>query len=266
MNVRFVSARVILASALVASCACAATRAAAFGPEGHEIVALVADRTLTPQARARIDAILALEPGATLASISNWADQQRDKSTAAWHYVNLPRDSDCIYVEARDCADGNCVVSALDEQVTRLRASTGAEQLEALKYVVHFVGDVHQPLHAGHADDRGGNTVQLQAFGIGTNLHALWDSGLVRHVDPSAGSLAASLLAKPAPDGALAFAPAAWAGESCRIVQQPGFYPPDHKLPDDYAATYGPVVLDRLHLAGLRLGATLNTVFDPPPH
>ena len=264
LNRRHVSARFILVSALVASCLGASPPAAAFGPEGHEVVALVAQASLTPQARARIDTVLALEPGATLASISSWADRQRDKTTAAWHYVNFPRGTDCVYVDVRDCPDGNCAVAALDAQAARLRTATGAEQLEALKYVVHFVADLHQPLHAGYADDRGGNTVQLQAFGIGTNLHALWDSGLIRHVDPDAQSLAASLLARPPPGGSLAFAPAAWAGESCRIVGQPGFYPPDHQLPDDYAAIHEPVVLDRLWLAGWRLGALLNAVFDPP--
>ena len=253
----------ILATVLVAWCVSLPLTADAFGPEGHEVVALVADSMLTAPTRSRVDAILALEPGATLASISSWADQQRDKATAAWHYVNMPRGSDCVYVAERDCADGNCVVAALDAQVSRLRTATGPEQLEALKYVVHFVGDLHQPLHAGYADDRGGNSDQLQAFGAGTNLHALWDSGLVRHVEPSASVLTTTLLAQPAPSGSTAFAPEQWAAESCLIVHQPDFYPAGHVLPDGYADEYDPVVLDRLHLAGIRLGATLNAVFDP---
>jgi nuclease S1 len=236
----------------------AAPNALAFGAEGHEVVALVADHQLTAEVRARVAAILSLEPGATLASISNWADQTRERSTAAWHYVNMPRGSDCVYVAPRDCPGGNCVVGALAAQVKRLTTSTGQDQLQALKYVVHFVGDVHQPLHAGYADDKGGNTYQLRAFGKGTNLHAVWDSGLVRDIDPSANSLAATLLAGSVPTAALSFAPDQWAMESCRIVNRPDFYPVGHKLTGAYAQTFEPVVLGRLYLAGLRLAALLN--------
>jgi nuclease S1 len=228
-----------------------------WGVEGHEVVALIAGPLLAPDARQRVDALLALEPGSTLASISTWADQSRDRSTAGWHYVNMPRDSACIYLPARDCPNGNCVVGALTTQVRRLSTTTGAEQLEALKYVVHFVADIHQPLHAGFADDKGGNTYQLQAFGRGTNLHAAWDTLLVRKLDPDSGSLAAALSARAAPSSDLSFAPALWAGESCQIASRPDFYPP-RKLPDDYLVTFGPIVMDRLQLAGLRLAAILN--------
>jgi hypothetical protein len=123
--------------------------ALAWGGEGHEVVALVADRLLTPEVRTRIAAILAVEPGATLASVWTWADQTRDRSTAAWPYVNLPRGADCQYVGPRVCPGGNCVVGALAAQVTRLTTATGQDQLEALKYIVHFVADIHQPFHAG---------------------------------------------------------------------------------------------------------------------
>jgi hypothetical protein len=233
--------------------------AAGWGTEGHEVIALVAERLLTPEARKRVDAILALEPGATLASVSNWADQTRDRSTAAWHYVNLPRDSNCVYVAQRDCPNGNCVVGALTAQVKRLGSSRGQDQLEALKYVVHLVGDLHQPLHAGYADDRGGNTYQLQAFGRGTNLHALWDTALVRDIDPSSSSLAATLISRSPSTARLSFAPDQWATESCRIVSRPGFYPESHKLNAGYVQAFEPIAMDRLYLAGARLAATLNS-------
>src|SRR5205814_636756 len=91
---------VLLTSAMFAG---VATHATAFGNEGHEVIALVAQQLLRLQAQQRVASILALEPGATLASISNRADHTRNRSTAAWHYVNLPRGSDCAYVRARDC-------------------------------------------------------------------------------------------------------------------------------------------------------------------
>jgi len=138
--------------------------AMAWGADGHKIVALLADAQLTPSARKQVDRLLALEPGATLASISTWADEHRNPATAAWHYVNFPR-GDCNYQPERDCPDGKCVVAAIDRQVEVLRTNGDDEKrLNALKYVVHFIGDIHQPLHAGYGDDRGGNSYQLQAF------------------------------------------------------------------------------------------------------
>jgi len=249
----------------VALLACAAFQgsAHAFGPEGHAVVALIANQLLAAQTRARVDAILAREPGATLASISSWADRSRDRLTTSWHYVNMPRGPDCDYVAARDCPGDSCGVEALKTQLARLSSATGADQLEALKFVVHIVADLHQPLHAGHADDKGGNTVQLRAFGAGTNLHALWDSGLLRHIDPDASALTARLLATATPAGSLAVSPGQWAKESCLIVGRPDFYPTGRALTNDYLRTYDPIVLDRLHLAGVRLAAALDATFGP---
>ncbi len=127
----------------------------AWGPQGHEVVATLAQARLTTRAQAEIDKLLALESGATLASISNWADEQRSPLTAAWHYVNFPKNT-CTYDPARDCPDGSCVVGAINRQLAILgSAAPPEERLMALKYVVHLVGDIHQPLHAGHAEDRG---------------------------------------------------------------------------------------------------------------
>ena len=131
---------------------------------------------------------------ASLASISTCADDNRTPVTAPWHYVNLPRDGTCRYEAERDCVSESCVVAAIERQAAVLASSASDEaRLSALKYVVHFVADVHQPLHAGFADDRGGNTYQLQAFGRGTNLHAVWDTALIQLIQQwpgGAGGLA----------------------------------------------------------------------------
>ena len=133
-----------------------AQQAHASGAEGHRLIAALADQQLSVQARSEIAWLLAIEPGATLASISTWADDTRTPSTAAWHYVNMPRDAECHFDAARDCPGGVCVVGAIERQVAVLKsAAPDAVRLKALKYIVHFVADVHQPLHAGYADDRG---------------------------------------------------------------------------------------------------------------
>lgn len=158
----------------------ASSTAHAWGAEGHRLIADLADVQLTAVARAEVARLLAAEPGATMASVSTWADEIRSRETASWHYVNPPRGS-CSYDRVRDCEDGHCAVDALDKQIAVLKSkSADGERLRALKWVIHLVGDIHQPLHAGFKVDKGGNLYQVQAYGRGTNLHALWDGILIR--------------------------------------------------------------------------------------
>ena len=120
------------------------------GVAGHRLVATLAEQQLTPRTKSEIDRLLAAELGATLASISTRADESRSPRTAPWHYVNLPRDADCQYDAARDCPNGQCVVGAIERQLKVLvAAASDTEKLQALKYLVHFVADIHQPLHVG---------------------------------------------------------------------------------------------------------------------
>ncbi len=230
----------------------------AWGAEGHQVIAILAEQQLTPAARKEVNRLLALEPGQTLVSISTWADEHRSPQTAAWHYVNFPRGT-CTYEAARDCPDGKCVVEAINRQIEVLTSNAPDEgRLTALKYVVHLVGDVHQPLHAGYKDDRGGNTYQLQAFMRGSNLHAVWDSGLLRSLNEDTETLARRLATKPVKAGS-PWSAAAAAQDSCRIVSTPGFYP-ERLVTMDYVAKYTPVMEDRLVEAGARLAQVLNHI------
>jgi hypothetical protein len=233
----------------------------ALGAEGHRVVAMLAESQLTPKALVEVHRLLALEPGATLASVSTWADQHRSRRTAPWHYVNFPRDS-CTYDKERDCPGGQCVVEAINTQ-TKILASNGSDEskLLALKYVDHFVADIHQPLHAGYADDRGGNTYQLQAFGRGTNLHALWDSGLIKQMGMGADTMTKKLTSHSIPPDAANLSAANAAEESCRIVGRIGFYP-GRKLGGNYLETYDPVLNRQLQLAGARLAGILNRIWQ----
>lgn len=237
--------------------------ATAWGREGHQLIAHLAAAQLTPIALRAVDQLLALEPGATLASISTWADETRSPSTAAWHYVNLPRASSCTYDAARDCAGGRCVVTAIESQLAILRSARANDQkrLTALKYVVHLVGDVHQPLNAGFADDRGGNSYQLQAFGRGTNLHALWDSVLLVRRNEDHEDALARLRLLPVPSAERSASMATAVQQACRIVSEPSFYPA-RKLPDDYVAQHAPVLDRQLAFAGARLAEILNRTFE----
>ena len=230
----------------------------AWGVEGHQVIALLAQQQLTPTARHEVERLLALEPGSTLASVASWADEHRTLQTMTWHYVNFPP-GDCHYVPERDCPGGQCVVAALEREEALLRsAPTDPERLTALKYVVHFAGDLHQPLHAGYLEDRGGNDYALRYLLRRSNLHAFWDSGMIRLLGEDADTLAQRLAASPVDAAALHnWSPAEVAQESCRLVAAPGFYPP-HLADADYVRRYTPVLESRLRLAGARLAELLN--------
>ena len=234
-----------------------------FGTEGHQMVAALAERQLSDRARAEVGRLLAQEPSSTLVSISTWADETRAPPTAAWHYVNLPRDSDCKYDAARDCADGKCVVAAIERQRKVLAsAAPDLERLKALRYLVHFVADVHQPLHAGYADDRVGNSYQVEAFGRGTNLHSVWDTALVAQWPGGPPALFIELSTSVATPESTT--PAQWAQESCRVVGSNWFYPPGHKLGTDYSVVANPALKERLGSAARRLAALINATVGSP--
>lgn len=245
--------------ALISALLTATQSVFAWGTEGHQLVARIADAQLTASARAQVTTLLAQEPGATLASISTWADEHRNPTTAPWHFMNFPR-GECNYQKERDCPDGHCVVEAIERQSKVLRESKNQqEQLAALKYIVHFVGDVHQPLHAGWGEDRGGNSYQLQAFMRGSNLHSFWDSGMIRYFEESESGWDTSLLQEAKPSS-LNWSAKQAAEESCRIVAQNDFYPP-RTVGTEYAKRYEGTVKMRLKVAGSRLAQLLNATW-----
>lgn len=236
----------------------ASSAALAWGADGHRLIAELAQLQLTATAAAEVDRLLGLERGATMVSVSTWADGKRSSATGPLHYVNFP-DGDCSYSRQRDCADGRCVVEAIKEKVAVLksRASDG-ERLAALKWVIHLVGDVHQPLHVGLASDKGGNLFQVRAFGRGSNLHAVWDGDLIRRRAGGPGQLlkdasAQGLIATSQPAD-----PAGWARESCMTRRSAEFYPEERVIGQGYAERWDAVLVDRISLAGHRLARTLN--------
>ncbi|MGY8561794.1 S1/P1 nuclease [Paracidovorax citrulli] len=262
-------ASLLSSSLLLLALTLVSTDALAWGAQGHRLVARVAEPKLTPQARAEVARLLASEPTPTLAAIAPWADELRAKDpglgkrSAGWHYVNIGED-DCQYDVERNCRNGNCVVEALKAQTAILgdRSRSDAERAQALKFVVHFVGDIHQPMHAGYGHDKGGNDFQVQFNGRGTNLHSLWDSGLLNTLKLDDDAYTARLAGLPKPKvgkrSAIATDAVQWAQASCRIAIAPGVYPDKRTLDAGYTATYLPVAERELRLAGERLAVLLN--------
>lgn len=247
--------------------------------QGHQLVGELAEHDLSPAARHELQRLLAGEPDPSLAGVSTWADEIRAEGneigtrSSAWHYVNFPR-SGCSYVPARDCPDGNCVIGAINAQRAILadRRRPLAERREALKFLVHFVGDAHQPLHAGFRDDRGGNRFQLNyrgkgaPRGEGTHLHGVWDYWLLKSAGLDNAAYTARLLKTPLPaDPALGTDnPAAeWALESCRLIASESVYPRRRNLTDAYLDRHRPTAERRIRQAGARLAALINRALAP---
>lgn len=249
--------------ALAALLLLSAWPALAWGPEGHRIVGEIAAEHLTPTAQAAVARLLAGEPEPTLPGVANWADETRTPETGPLHYVNMPK-GDCHYTPQRDCPGGHCVVGGIEHAVAVLKnpGANADEQRIALKNLVHFVGDVHQPLHAGLAEDRGGNSVKLHWHDKESNLHRLWDSDLITQIEPDWQRYAARLAPLAPRTDLVTLDPADWAIASCTIAQSPGFYPDASSVGEPYLMQWRGTVDQELNFAGLRLAAWLNVLLD----
>lgn len=242
-------------------------RAFAWGSEGHRLVAEIAEQRLEPNAAKQVRDLLAIENSTTLADVANWADQVRPqrRETASWHFADIPI-SASAYDPSRDCAGGNCVVAKIEQFAKELQDTSlpSRERLEALKFLVHFVGDVHQPLHASDNDDRGGNKVRVTFNGHRTNLHAVWDSGILAPAvngDERAYALQLTRhVSATDVDRWSHGSPEDWANEAHRVAVSAIYGRLQHegRLPESYERDALPVVNEQLEQAGVRLAAVLN--------
>jgi hypothetical protein len=254
--------------------------ARAWSALGHRLVGELAGQHLRPATRRAVRDLLAGEPRPTLAGVASWADNLRYsdpqwfRQTARWHYLNLT--AACSYDPARDCADGQCAVAALQREQRTLgdRTQPLAARRDALKFVVHLVADLHQPLHVGYRPDRGGNRYQVSLRGpppaggfardhyadgaVGTNLHAIWDYDLLASAHLDAPAYVARLDAMGWPPAHVAVGDAAsWGDESCRLTDAPGLYPTGHVLDRRYLDHERPLAEQRIRAAAYRLAAVL---------
>jgi hypothetical protein len=171
----------ICAAFALAMCAMAPP-SVAWGPDGHRVVCAVAWDDLKPETRAKVQELLDIKSRDEFAELCNWADEYRNThpETGAWHVIHVPKDALAIDM-ARDCpAPKSCIVDQLNRNIETLRGSAAkADKATALKFVMHFVGDLHQPLHIGLAADRGGADIKGMLLGKPISLHDVWDTGLL---------------------------------------------------------------------------------------
>ena len=256
----------------------------AWGPKGHAIVADIAASRLTPIAKQNLQSLLGAD---SLASIASWADsvrKERDESYD-WHFVDIPKDA-AGFSEERDCfrpqdkhknADTdhhNCVVDRIEmfQKILGDEKASRADRLEALKWIVHFVGDLHQPLHAID-EARGGNEIKLSVFGspkcgdYDCNLHWAWDTLLLEHTGLSEDDYVArlnTLIAQKQMEDQAAGTPVDWANESHLQARQIMNAKPA-SIDDAYFQANIELVNRKLALAGIRLATLLNNTLGKAP-
>jgi hypothetical protein len=250
-----------------------AAPALAWGSEGHHIAAEIAEQFLEPSTAHQVRDLLAIDNETTLAQASTWADGIRPQrpETARWHYVNIPinppEGTPPAYDARRDCPTGDCVVAAIGrfEAVLRDKSAPPRQRLEALKWLVHLVADINQPLHCADNQDRGGNDVYVDFMGRRTNLHAVWDSGILAaaHIsDERAYALELAHSISPAEaEKWRSGTPADWADDSYGVASNLiyGVWPHSPgALPASYEEKAIYVVQVQLEKAGVRLAAVLD--------
>lgn len=271
---------VVVVLATVIAHAASPGAAWAWGQNGHRVVGEIAERHLSDEARRQIAVIL---DGDSLAEASTWPDEIRSdplwaQTAGPWHYMSID-DGETLATTAR-AAEGD-VLEALGrmEAVLRDPAASHAQKAEALRFYVHFVGDIHQPLHVGRRADRGGNSIRVRWFREERNLHSVWDEGLVESENLSFVDFARFI------DGPTIVESAAWQAGPYEEWVRESFCmrsraydfgeqraPEAGALPElgyRYAYVSLPIVRHRLLQAGVRLAGRLNAIFAgvpaPPP-
>ncbi|MCY4755069.1 S1/P1 nuclease [Pelomonas aquatica] len=296
-----------LASSLLTATALAAPAPSfAWGDEGHEIVGTLAYQRLTPKAKKAVDALLAQDKDALtqpdFVSRATWADKYRDsdrnttqvryRATHQWHFVDIEIDGGTLdqacfgrpplpagTPASQGPADA-CVVDKLEQFRQELAdpATPTAEKTLALKFIMHFVGDVHQPLHASDHHDKGGNAVAVEVAPSTRqgNLHAYWDTQLVQKLGTSVPTAAAAVAKLITAQNVALWSAGSiedWAGESNAKAKAIAYnfsgektFVDDHGgvgevLDAQYAARALPVAKEALAKAGVRLANLLNEAF-----
>lgn len=237
---------------------------------GHQLVCDVAELHLSDNAKQQVQTLLGGERKFAQGCV--WPDTIKNSrpETSPWHYVNLPPNE--IDVKASHCPNEGCIMKAFFEQLAILKDTSADAELrkEALMFIGHFVGDVHQPFHVGNAEDRGANGYRVtMRSGKNQGMHAVWDGHIYNHaLDTLKDNFNTVFLESfySQAEGLLYDQNIyAWATESRTIAMSNSVGYRDKsikKIDRTYLDTHKPIVIDRLALASARLTILLNGVFQ----
>ena len=252
---------------------CALTGAAmaltafAWGQKGHDVTAYIAEKHLTPATATAVDSLI---EGRSLVYWSNWLDNASHTPeyayTKTWHYNNV--DEGQTYETRKAAPDGDAITAL--RYCIGILADSGKNQSDkalALKMLSHILGDIHQPLHMGHATDFGGNTVKLKYFGRDTNLHSMWDNALPESAHKWSYTEWQQQIDRATPTGEKIIISGNiddWAKQSVAIAADVyRFFPAGKHVSYNDMAHWAPVIEEQFLKGGLRLAHVLNTIFDP---
>jgi len=256
---------------------CCIIQVCGWGAEGHSITADIAASLLTPKAAAGVDKYI---PGKTMQSVASNADTYDHSTDGKWsapaHYVDLNRDQ-TAYNASINCKT-YCVVGSVLNYTERLQknyssivySDLATTEPNSIEFIVHYVGDIHQPLHVSWADDAGGNNVKVQFYGVSTNLHSVWDTSIISRYNSDWSKLSAELKNTIKSDPTLQtkytkdMHPESWANESFGYTRNDvydGVSGSNPNLTDDYYNHNLPIIKQRLIAGGIRLAALLNSIF-----
>jgi hypothetical protein len=233
-----------------------------WGPTGHRATGWIAEKYLSKKARKAIEKLL---KGESLAMTATWMDDVRSDSTydymVDWHWVTIPFGN--TYDKTTKNPNGD-IIATLERIITELKSKklTEEEQVNRIRILAHLIGDIHQPLHVGGMDDRGGNNVKVTWFRNESNLHRVWDSEMIDDTRLSYTELAQSL-DKPTQAQILSWQKASvrdWANES-QALKDNVYAIGNGKLGYEYSYKNFHIVRARLLQAGVRLAGILNEIY-----
>jgi hypothetical protein len=236
-----------------------------WGPTGHRTLGKIAEKHLKKNVKRKINKLL---NGESLAFVSTYADQIKSDNKKygkfyTWHYVNFPFNTD--YHESNKNSKGD-LITGIEAciKILKDKNSSREDQVFYLKMLVHLIGDLHQPLHVGRAEDKGGNTIQLQWFGKGTNLHKVWDINMIEEWNMSYIELAnnSKYLTKNQIINYQKGTVLDWIYESQKLaIQVYGSVKVGEKLSYRYSYDHFETVRTQLQKGGIRLAKILNDIF-----
>lgn len=237
----------------------------AWGQKGHDVTAYIAENHLTPEAAQRVAEVLG---GRSLVYYSNWMDNASHTPeyayTKTWHYMNIDEGET---IETQPRHPKGDILTAIDGIVKRIEKGklSKEEEFDQLRMLIHLVGDLHCPMHAGRSTDLGGNRVKVLYFNRETNLHSIWDSSLVESAHSWSYSEWQFQLDRVTDDFAARMqegTPRDWFAQTVQIAKKIYEVTPEgSKISYDYIAAMAPVIEQQFLLGGLRLAGLLNQLY-----
>lgn len=236
-----------------------------WGKNGHRVTGQIAEKYLTKKAKRNIDKIL---KGQSLAFVSTFADEIKSESSyrkySPWHYVNMGLEE--TYETSTKNPKGD-LVTGIQKCISVLkdRTSTMSDKNFHLKLLVHFIGDLHQPMHIGRKEDKGGNDIQVRWFGKGTNLHSVWDSKMIDDYNMSYTDLAnnVELISKKQIKYIAKGSVIDWVNEVHQLTEKLySSVKTGENLRYRYSYDHFGIVRQQLQKGGIRLASVLNDIFD----